>query len=76
MPIFEFVCGNCGEEFEKLVRSGSAEIRCLHCASEDVERVLSTFRASTSSRGRSTATVGTGSGCGSCSSGSCGTCGR
>lgn len=45
MPIFEFVCDNCGGEFEELVRSSSAasEVICPSCHSEQVKKKISTF---------------------------------
>lgn len=40
MPIFEFVCKSCNNEFEALVR-GSTPPACPKCASELLERQLS-----------------------------------
>ncbi len=45
MPLYEYVCQHCGERFEKLVRSAtsSPQILCPGCASEAVQRIVSTF---------------------------------
>ena len=44
MPIFEYVCEDCGSKFEKLVRNGDA-IACPDCGQSHLETVLSTFAA-------------------------------
>lgn len=45
MPIFEFVCTQCGENFEELVRSASStdEVICPKCQSQQVKKKISTF---------------------------------
>lgn len=45
MPIFEFVCEECGQFFEELVRSANSinEVICPGCQSERVTKKLSTF---------------------------------
>ena len=45
MPLFEFVCDECGQNFEELVRSANAidEVICPGCQSEQVMKKLSTF---------------------------------
>jgi putative FmdB family regulatory protein len=45
MPIFEFVCQDCGTPFEELVRSSDAvgEISCPYCESSQVAKQISTF---------------------------------
>lgn len=45
MPIFEFVCAECGWPFEELVRSASAVdgVVCPACSSENVKKQISTF---------------------------------
>ncbi len=50
MPIFEFVCGGCGRQFEEIMtfaQLNAGEANCPDCGSKRVERSLSTF-ASTS----------------------------
>ncbi len=45
MPIYEFVCKDCKQPFEKLVRSASSatEVTCPTCGSRDVQKELSVF---------------------------------
>lgn len=42
MPIFEYQCRHCGQQFEFLVRAGAAsEPTCPKCQSTELERLLS-----------------------------------
>ncbi len=41
MPIFEYSCRACGDQFEVLVRPGSGEPACPKCQSQDLEKLLS-----------------------------------
>ncbi len=43
MPIFEYVCRDCGKTFELIVRSGSGEPECPHCGSRGVAKKFSSF---------------------------------
>jgi putative FmdB family regulatory protein len=45
MPIYEYVCAECGERFDKLVRSMSAQqrVECPRCGCEEVEKAVSLF---------------------------------
>lgn len=45
MPIFEFVCLDCGDSFDKLVKSSYAitDINCPSCDSQDIKKKLSLF---------------------------------
>ncbi len=45
MPIFEFVCAECGKPFEQLVLSSSkvSEVTCPDCHSEKVTKKISSF---------------------------------
>ncbi len=45
MPIYEYRCTECGEEFEKFVRSMTAEVEvtCPACGSSQVEKKISLF---------------------------------
>ena len=45
MPIFEFVCKDCGTPFEELVRSANTvgEVVCPFCESSQVAKQISTF---------------------------------
>jgi putative FmdB family regulatory protein len=40
MPIFEYACRSCGEQFEMLVRAGT-QPACPKCAGTDLEKRLS-----------------------------------
>lgn len=50
MPIYEYQCLECGEKFEKLVRSMNSpqEIECPKCGGRKVEKLLSAFGLQTS----------------------------
>ena len=61
MPIYEYRCRGCENEFEKLVIRSSQTIVCPHCEGEEIERVLSVFSHSSdgqfsSSHGASSST--------------------
>ncbi len=58
MPIFEFVCLDCGDSFDKLVKSSYAitDIKCPSCESQDIKKKLSLF-SSKISGGAQAATV-------------------
>lgn len=45
MPLYEYVCINCGTAFEQFVRSASSqeEVTCPKCASTLVNKQFSTF---------------------------------
>jgi putative FmdB family regulatory protein len=45
MPLYDFVCRACGHEFEALVRGAGAPA-CPECHGTDLERLLSSFVAS------------------------------
>lgn len=40
MPIFDFVCSDCGQQFEALVRGSQTPV-CSACGSEKLEKQLS-----------------------------------
>lgn len=42
MPIYEYACGNCGREFEALVRNGNPPA-CPQCQSQRLNKKLSVF---------------------------------
>jgi putative FmdB family regulatory protein len=45
MPIYEYRCLECGEKFDKLVRSmnSQVEIECPKCGGQKVKKLLSAF---------------------------------
>jgi len=61
MPIYEYRCSECGEKFEKWLRSISAtqDICCPRCGSRHVDKAVSLFGKS----GSGTAAAATGSSC-------------
>ena len=70
MPLYEFECSDCGEEFETLVFSGEA-VKCLACDSDNISKRFSTFGLGKSD-GSSDLSESADSGC--CSQSSCGCC--
>jgi putative FmdB family regulatory protein len=71
MPIFEFICQECGWEFEELLRSASliSEVSCPACESDQVAKKLSIF-AAPSPGGKATAYWGGSAPASSCKSSS------
>lgn len=73
MPMYEYTCGDCGAEFEELVRLPDDErgLRCPSCGAAKARRRLSTFAAHAADPPRAALPAG---GCGRCGdpNGSCG----
>jgi len=46
MPIYEYACRRCANEFEQLVLSRSPVPACPACQSQDLEQLLSNFAVS------------------------------
>ena len=61
MPLYEYICNNCGKKSELLVRTSDMEPVC-DCGSKDMERIFSPFAVS----------EGSGNSPAGCSDGSCG----
>jgi putative FmdB family regulatory protein len=55
MPLYEYRCRECGEDFEQLVRLSEANTQqeCPKCHSRHTEKQLSTFAMSGGSTGSS-----------------------
>lgn len=74
MPIYEFVCADCGESFEKLVFGSDPAVVCPKCGSHETEKKVSACAFKSGYR-----FVGTGkkagSACSGCTSSSCSSCG-
>lgn len=47
MPIYEYVCRDCGRKYDKFVRSAAGEVKlkCPHCGSEQGDKAFSAFSA-------------------------------
>ena len=43
MPLYEYECSECGEEFEVLVLDSGEIIKCVSCDSENIGKRFSTF---------------------------------
>lgn len=51
MPIFEYKCGACGHQFEKITsRAMADEVDCEKCESAKTERLLSVFGVASGSK--------------------------
>jgi putative FmdB family regulatory protein len=61
MPIFEYLCNDCGHRFEKIVPRHDSAAGCSRCSSENVEKQLSVFAVAGSSRDSASE-----AGCGHC----------
>lgn len=72
MPIFEYICKDCGRAFERIVPRHDSETDCIHCNSENIEKQLSVFAVAGPSGGSSAAFD---AGCGRCGAAQPGSCG-
>ena len=72
MPLFEYLCKDCGRAFEKIVPRYDSPADCIHCNSEHVEKQLSVFAVAGSSKEFDSAG---GMGCGRCGAAEPGSCG-
>lgn len=63
MPLYEYVCRDCGQEFEKMVRFSEADKlpECPSCASKLTQKRISTFASAGSSVSSGTSSSGCGS---------------
>jgi putative FmdB family regulatory protein len=61
MPIFEYVCQDCGAGFEQLVMGPEAAVSCPTCQSPDVAKQFSAF--STRTAAGFSGSMGAGCGC-------------
>jgi putative FmdB family regulatory protein len=75
MPIFEFHCDKCNQDFEKLVFGSDPEVECPTCGGQ-VTKLMSACAFKTDYHGfMSTPSSGSKSSCSGCSSTSCSSCG-
>ncbi len=70
MPIYEYVCQGCSENFETLVL-GKEKVCCPKCSGEKLERQMSTFSHKDSD---GVYTSSGSSSCSGCAASSCATC--
>lgn len=71
MPIYEYVCNDCGTRYEQLVMTKSTKIACPKCSSGKHTLQLSVFNASGKSSGSASASSASGPAC-SCTPKTCG----
>jgi len=71
MPIFEYKCLSCQEEFEAILFSNNDKISCPQCEGNKLERLMSAFAFKSSG---SFAPSSGSSDCSSCTSTNCSTC--
>jgi putative FmdB family regulatory protein len=60
MPLYEYVCKDCGQPFEKMMRFSEINLSpgCPTCASTNTQKQISLFASSGSSSSGSTASCG------------------
>jgi putative FmdB family regulatory protein len=64
MPIYEYVCKACGNEFEELVFDTEEPVPCPRCGGADTEKLMSACSAKVDGGGPTLEAL-QGSGCGS-----------
>lgn len=80
MPLYEFICRNCQEKFEKLCSAACeiSSITCPKCGQQKAEKRFSMFATNSKSGSGSgnfrSSAPASGSGCSSCSSHNCSSC--
>lgn len=76
MPIYEYHCEDCGEDFERLV-FGNETPECSCCCSKKVNRLMSACGFVSKGSGGVTESRSAGaSGCSGCAATSCSSCGH
>lgn len=75
MPIYEYHCEKCGQDFEYLVM-GSHKPECTACSSKKVTKLMSACGFVSKGSGGQTVRSTAGSSCSGCSAGSCAGCGH
>jgi len=72
MPIYEYSCGQCGDDFELLVLRSDEPV-CPNCGSKNLQKKMSACGFSVGYKFKSASASG-GSSCSGCSSSSCSSC--
>lgn len=75
MPLFDFICRQCGNKFEDLVKRDESST-CPQCHSGNVEKLVSRCARYKGSSPDDSASTPVSSGCGGCMGGNCSSCGR
>ncbi len=73
MPIYEYLCKDCGVRFETLrsIKDADTPIPCKSCHGNHTQRTVSVFYAQSGSQ---IIAGGNSGGCAGCAGGSCSTC--
>ena len=72
MPIYEYSCSKCGDDFELLVFKSDEPV-CPNCGSKNLQKKMSTCGFSVGYKFKG-ASGTSGSGCSGCSSSNCSSC--
>jgi putative FmdB family regulatory protein len=66
MPIYEYVCQDCGLKYDKFVRSSLAkiELKCPNCGSTEGKKAFSVFGVRGDTNGSSVAATSSAAACG------------
>jgi putative FmdB family regulatory protein len=64
VPLYEYRCAGCGQEFERYVATATAAVSCPACTGANVKRKLSLFAFKADGAPMSTAMPSGGSCCG------------
>ena len=75
MPIYEYICDDCGAEYERIVTNARTKVTCPKCESSKNTIQLSVFAAHGGNGAKSSggsSSSGSGSSSGGCCGGACG----
>ena len=50
MPIYEYICKDCGHEFEKFVPRMNSVVECKKCSGSNIEKKFSVFGTTATSQ--------------------------
>ncbi|HRR25570.1 MAG TPA: zinc ribbon domain-containing protein [Acidobacteriota bacterium] len=71
MPIFEYRCRSCGDQFERIVRTPDEGVICPDCGSGDVDKLFSSFAVRSASAVRAGSDQSPCCQCGAAETGAC-----